>query len=178
MTVAGRIGVYPGSFNPPTIAHLAIAKAAREAHGLVCVDLTVSRVALAKEHVEHPPFDVRIAALEMVVAINEGLGLVITDKQLIADIAEGYDVVIMGADKWHQVMDPIFYGDSERARDEAVARLPTIALVPRPPHEIPDALKLDIAEQHNHVSSTGIREDGRLEWIAPGAADIYAPYLT
>ena len=57
----GRIGVYPGSFNPPTLAHLAIARAALAAHRLDRVDLSVSRTALAKEHVDHPEFDDRAA---------------------------------------------------------------------------------------------------------------------
>ena len=56
-----RRGVYPGSFNPPTIAHLAIAQAARDQCGLDRVDLVVSRVALAKEDVRDPPFDDRIS---------------------------------------------------------------------------------------------------------------------
>ena len=38
---SGRIGVYPGSFNPPTIAHIEIALAARAHHGLQRVDLAV-----------------------------------------------------------------------------------------------------------------------------------------
>ena len=46
-----HIGVYPGSFNPPTTAHLAIAEAARTHHRLDRVVLSVSRSALAKEDV-------------------------------------------------------------------------------------------------------------------------------
>ncbi len=34
------------------------------------------------------------------------LAATITDRQLIAEIASGYDVVVMGADKWAQVRDP------------------------------------------------------------------------
>ncbi|WP_419919708.1 hypothetical protein [Candidatus Poriferisocius sp.] len=49
-----RIGVYPGSFNPPTIGHLAIARAAPAQQGLDRVDLAVSRVALGKELVARP----------------------------------------------------------------------------------------------------------------------------
>ena len=36
-----RLGVYPGSFNPPTVAHLEIALTAREHHGLHRVDFAV-----------------------------------------------------------------------------------------------------------------------------------------
>ena len=42
-------GVYPGSFDPLTVAHLAIAEAAQRAAHLDRIDLTLSRVALGKE---------------------------------------------------------------------------------------------------------------------------------
>ena len=45
----------------------------------------------------------------------------VTDLQLVSDIAEPYDVVIVGADKWAQLHDPVFYGGSASARDQAVA---------------------------------------------------------
>ena len=57
MSSRTRVGVYPGSFNPPTTAHLAIADAARAQRGLSRIDLVISRVALAKEGVEHPRFE-------------------------------------------------------------------------------------------------------------------------
>ena len=59
-----RIGAYPGSFNPPTIAHVAIADAARRQRHLDRVDLVLSRVPLAKEHVQLPLFEHRVAVLE------------------------------------------------------------------------------------------------------------------
>ncbi len=48
------IGVYPGSFDPPTVAHLAIAEAARDQAGLDRVVLAVSRAALGKEQRRQP----------------------------------------------------------------------------------------------------------------------------
>ena len=100
-----RVGVYPGSFNPPTIAHIEIALTARDHHGLERVDLAVSTVTLGKETVARPSFDERIAVIEASVEPIDGLGLIVTQHQLIADIATGYDVVVMGADKWAQVND-------------------------------------------------------------------------
>ena len=130
-----RRGCYPGSFNPPTLAHLAIAEAALASCGLSRLDLVVSRVALAKEHVEHPPFDDRLAVLDAVVAARRPrLGLVVTDAQLVVDVARGYDLLVLGADKWDQVLDPAYYGGSPEARDAAVAALPPVAVVPRPGH--------------------------------------------
>lgn len=165
-----RFGVYPGSFNPPTVGHLAIAEAARDQRGLERVDLAVSRVALGKALVARPTFEERIAILESSAADIEGLEVVVTDHQLLVDIAEGYDVVVMGADKWAQVLDPVFYGDSVEARDWAVAALTRLelAIAPRPPFDVPPGAELAIAAEFVEVSSSGARQ-GRLEWMTAAA---------
>jgi hypothetical protein len=155
--MALRVGAYPGSFNPPTHAHISIAAAARAQHGLQRVDLVVSRVALAKESVARPLLAHRIDVLNSVVESQPGLGLVVTDSQLLVDIAGGYDVLIMGADKWVQIQDPVFYDGSETSRDAAMAALPDLAIVPRRPHAHPRHLELDLPEDLHHVSSTAAR---------------------
>lgn len=162
------IGVYPGSFNPPTRAHLEIALTARVAHGLERVDLAVSVVALGKETVHVPSIADRLEVIRASVAEIDGLGLVVTEAQLIGDIADGYDVVIMGADKWAQVNDPKWYDDDPAARDAVVARLPRLALAPRPPHEIPDEHRLPVPEDLLEVSSSAARA-GRTEWMTDAA---------
>ena len=163
-----RIGVYPGSFNPPTHAHVEIALTARESHGLVRVDLAVSAVALGKETVHRPPIDERVAVIRDSIADIEGLGLVVTEAQLIADIAHGYDVVVMGADKWAQVNDPAWYGHDPAERDAVLARLPRLALAPRPPHAIPAEHRLPVADNLLEVSSSAARA-GRVEWMTEAA---------
>ena len=165
-----RFGVYPGSFNPPTIGHLAIAQAALVQRGLVRVDLAVSRVALGKGSTVRPAFEDRIAVLEASVADIDGLAVVVTDQQLLVDIAQGYDVVVMGADKWAQVLDPAFYGDSAGARDRAVALLMEreLAIAPRPPFEVPPGTELEVDEKMAAVSSSKARQ-GRIEWMTPAA---------
>ena len=132
-----RLGVYPGSFNPPTVAHLEIALTARVHHGLHRVDFAVSTVTLGKESVMRPPFEDRLAVIEASIAEVDGLGLIVTEHQLIADIADGYDVVVMGADKWAQVNDVAWYPD-HAARDAALAALPALALAPRTGFDVPD----------------------------------------
>ena len=165
-----RLGVYPGSFNPPTIGHLAIALAARDQRELDRVDLMVSRVALGKELIGRPTFDDRITVLEASVADIDGLEVAVTDCQLLVDIAQGYDVVVMGADKWAQVLDPAFYDNSAEARDQAVASLMQLelAIAPRPPFEVPSGAELDVAAELASVSSSGTRQ-GRLEWMTAAA---------
>ena len=123
--------MFPGSFDPLTTAHLAIADAAVEACRLDQLDLVISRSALAKEPGGHSPIEERVAAIERLAATRPALRARTTDAQLIADLAEGYDVCVIGADKWHQLHDPEFYDGSEAARDAALARLPTLAVAPR-----------------------------------------------
>ncbi|MEM7141456.1 MAG: hypothetical protein AAF548_10535 [Actinomycetota bacterium] len=165
-----RIGVYPGSFNPPTRAHLEIALAARDMHGLVRVDLAVSAIALGKAEAPGPLLPQRLTVIRASIEGIDGLGLIVTEKQLIADIAHGYDVVVMGADKWAQVNDPAWYDDDHTARDIALARLPGLALAPRPPHVIPDEHRLPVADDLLEISSTAARE-GRHEWMTDAARD-------
>jgi nicotinic acid mononucleotide adenylyltransferase/predicted RNA-binding protein with PIN domain len=150
-------GVYPGSFDPLTIAHLAIAEAATNAAGLERIDLALSNVALGKETTARASVAARAAAIERAARSRPWLGVVTTDAQLIADIAAGYDVVVMGADKWAQVRDPAWYdGDPER-RDAALAALPRVLVAPRPGFDVVGAEVLDIDPEHAHVSSTRAR---------------------
>lgn len=162
------IGVYPGSFNPPTRAHVAIADAARQRWGLERIDLVLSERALEKEHVERPLLRHRVAVLEELADRLGWLGVRTTTQQLLADIAEGYDVLILGADKWHQVLDPRYYGDSLDARDIAVARLPQLAIAPRPPLAVPEAHLLEVAPEFAEVSST-LARGGRVDLMVPEA---------
>ena len=156
MNRPSRRGVYPGSFNPPTTAHLAVAEAARRDHGLDLIVFTISTVALAKEDVTVPRFADRLRVMQQVVANVHWLEVETTDHQLIADIAVGFDVVIMGADKWHQIQDPVFYDNDPAARDSAVASLPTVAVAPRGPAQPPPEHALSV-EGYDDVSSTAAR---------------------
>jgi cytidyltransferase-like protein len=162
-------GVYPGSFNPPTIGHVEIMRAAIEHFSLGSLDLVVSARALGKENVETPSMEDRVEVLRSSVAHLEVVEVVITDLQLIADIAEGYDVVVMGADKWSQVNDPGFYESAEHLL-RSLRRLPRLAIAARGDVEVPEHARLPISEEIDHVSSTGARA-GSLEWMTPEARE-------
>jgi nicotinic acid mononucleotide adenylyltransferase len=168
-----RVGAYPGTFNPPTVAHLAIAEAARRQGGLDRIELVLSRFPLGKDPAV-PSFEHRLQVLNAVAASRPWLAVTVTDKRLIADVAAGYDAVIMGSDKWIQVCDPAWYGGSPQVRDAALARLPQVWLVERPGYESvplgPDRGRLLIVDQdHAEVSSSQVRA-GRRDWMAPEAA--------
>ena len=157
-------GAYPGTFDPPTIAHLAIAEAARAQCALDRVELVLNREPLGKTSMR--PLDARLEMLEAVAANRPWLHVVVTEKLHLADIAADYDVLILGADKWGQVLDVAFY-DSAAARDDAIARLPTLAVAPRQGLSVPDrCVVLDI--ELSDVSSTAARA-GRVDYVVPEA---------
>jgi nicotinic acid mononucleotide adenylyltransferase len=163
---------YPGSFDPLTIAHLGIAEAARDRHDLERVDLVISEVALGKEDRACVRLDERVEAIRLAGRRRPWLRLVVTELQYVSDIAEPYDLVIVGADKWAQLHDPAFHPSAE-AHAAALARLPTPVIVPRPPHPTPDEHRLDVAEHLAEISATAVRE-GRLDWMAPEARAVGA----
>jgi nicotinic acid mononucleotide adenylyltransferase len=164
-----RVGIYPGSFNPPTTAHVAIAAAVRRQRGLDRVVLAHSLQVLGKDIVERPLFRHRAEVLAAVAAEYAWLEALVTDKRLLADIAEGYDVVVMGADKWHQIHEVQWYDEDESIRDATLARLPEVAVAPRPPLVVPPELVLDLpTELVDGISSTAAR-NGNLGHMAPAA---------
>ena len=162
------VGVFPGSFDPLTTAHLAVVDVAITTLGLARLDLVLSAVALEKEHGGHAPVEERLAAIAAAAATRTVRGL-LTEHQLITDIAEGYDACVLGADKWHQLHDPAFYGGSTVRRDEALARLPRLAVAPRAGIDTPPLsdgiVLLPIDPSFGDVSSTGVRT-GRSDWRA------------
>lgn len=158
---------YPGSFDPLTVAHLGIATAARDALDLDRVDLVISRVALGKEHRAGARLEDRVTAIARAATSRPWLAVVVTDLQYVADIAAGYDAVIMGADKWAQLHDPAFYASPE-AQAEALARLPRPLVVPRRPWPTPDEHRLVVPDHLAEVSATHARTT-RPDWIAPEA---------
>ena len=168
-----RRGVYPGSFDPPTIAHAAIAEAAVQAADLDRLDLAISRLALGKDAETQRPLATRLAAVEKLAITRPWLRVIVTDEQLIADIAAGYDAVVMGADKWEQVCDPAWYADDPAARDAALARLPRVLVAPRPGFVVVGAEVLELPEHLGEVSSTAARA-GSHHLIAPEARHVIA----
>lgn len=162
-SVPGR-AAFPGSFNPFTVAHLAIAEAARQHLEVTVVHLVLSEITLGKEdHPDLAPVHERAERLEQVTRRHQWLEVVVTPDQLLADIAEGYDAVVLGADKFAQLHDPRFYGDDPVRRDAALARLPRLAVAPRPPHAVPPEVTLAVPDWVAAISATAVRA-GRTEW--------------
>lgn len=174
--MGGAVGVYPGSFDPLTLAHLAVAEAAWRQGRLARIDLVVSRQPLGKDEATVPCLEDRLAVLREAAASRPWLGTRLSEKRLLVELAEGYDAVVMGADKWAQLNDPAWYG-SPSGRDRALRRLVRVVVAPRPPHRLPAPAPsgrpvvevISVPEDHGPVSSTLVRA-GRPEWMAPEAA--------
>lgn len=124
---AGRVAILSGSFDPLTVGHAALARAALARTGLVV--LTYSVRALPKE--EGPPpllgEDERLEAVARFCRARPGLVLGLCSHGLLADQAAaaaerfpGSRIhVAMGSDKVVQLFDPRWYAD----RDAALGRL-------------------------------------------------------
>lgn len=160
-------GVYPGSFNPPTLAHVAITETAIARYDLTSLDLTISTQPLGKAAVSQPTLLHRKKVIEESISHIDRASVVISDLQLIADLAENYDLVVMGADKWQQVNEISFY-DSPTERDESVARLPQLAIVARGGAPIPLNNELVLEADYNHVSASAAIRDAR-QFMTPAA---------
>ncbi|MGH2725215.1 MAG: hypothetical protein ACRDI0_13350 [Actinomycetota bacterium] len=126
----GPVGIVPGSFDPITRAHVALAEALRR-RGADPALFVYSARTLAKEGPPAPPPllppERRLAAVTAVCEGGTGLGLAVCSHGLVADQAEAAaasfpgarPLVALGSDKLRQLFDPRWYDD----RDAALERL-------------------------------------------------------
>ncbi|MEZ5381850.1 MAG: hypothetical protein R2754_08660 [Microthrixaceae bacterium] len=159
-----KLGIYPGSFHPLTVAHAAIVDAAIDQLDLQRLDLVVSRAAFDKPHLDRH-LDARVDALERFAATRGNVGVAVSEHRLIADLARGYDAVVMGADKWHQLHELRFYESDPTRRDLALAALPQVAVAPRAGWSTPDEHLLVLPAEFAEVSASAVRA-GRHDWRA------------
>ena len=131
------------------------------------VDLAISRSALGKEERMVTPIIERVAAIGRVAATRPWLGVMVTEAQLLHDIARGYDVVVMGADKWLEINDAAWYQSAEE-RDRAIAALPRVLVAPRQDLVVEGPELLDVDPTLTDVSSTAARA-GAHDLIVPEA---------
>lgn len=174
-----RLGVFPGSFDPPTIAHLAVAERALASAGLDRLDLTLSRGALGKPRIDDDLMRRRRARLEAAIAHRPGLRARVSDRLLVAELAQGYDAVVLGADKWRQILDPVWYGSVDE-RDRALRTLPLVLIAPRGADDLDrldlpasatgcEVRVLDVPVKFREVNATAVRErqPDALGWELP-----------
>jgi nicotinamide-nucleotide adenylyltransferase len=136
---ARHVGILSGSFNPPTLAHAALATGALQAGQLDAVIWTISRVTVDKETVTRAPLEDRLIALtalmetrshDAVALVNRGLYVDQIDaiRAALSHIAQ--ITFIIGFDKIVQIVDPHYYANRDAALDELFSRA-DILVAPR-----------------------------------------------
>ncbi len=142
-TPDGNIIVFPGSFNPPTTAHLALLKQARQfarSHGFAHLYAAISKRTTDKETVERPLLLDRIILLETVLRHHlRHTGIMLLNRGLYVEQAEGVRAsfpqvkrlyFLIGFDKIVQIFDPHYYENRDAALHELFA-LAELLVAPR-----------------------------------------------
>jgi nicotinamide-nucleotide adenylyltransferase len=182
----GKIIVFPGSFNPPTIAHLALLKQAWQfarAHDPMQVYAALSTHITDKERVQRPLLLDRIALLETVLRKHvRHTGILLFNRGLYVEQAEAIHSTfpqvsglyfLIGFDKIVQIFDPRYYMDRDQALHELFA-LADFLVAPRAeagPEQLRMLLDrtenrqyaghvhaLPLSPTYRYISSTSIRQ--------------------
>ena len=183
----GNIIVFPGSFNPPTTAHLAMLrqarKVARRRGGHWRVYAALSKQIVDKETVERITLLERVVLLERVLKSEvKHAGILLLNRGLYVEQARGIRAAfpevrrlsfLIGFDKIVQILDPRYYDDREAALRELFA-LAQLLVAPRggdSEHELRELLArpenrpfarnirpLPLAAEYRDISSTQIRQ--------------------
>jgi nicotinic acid mononucleotide adenylyltransferase len=127
----GKIIVFPGSFNPPTLAHLALLKQAWQyarVHGPMHIYAALSTHVTDKESVQRPLLLDRINLLETVLRKHvRHTGIMLFNRGLYLEQAEAVHSAfsqvskvyfLIGFDKIVQIFDPRYYKDRNVALTE------------------------------------------------------------
>ncbi len=85
----GSLGIFPGAFNPPTNAHLALADAARTQHRLDQVVFLLPRVFPHKQFVG-AAFEDRLALLEVALSGSPNFAMASSEEGLFIEIARSF----------------------------------------------------------------------------------------
>lgn len=159
---------YPGSFDPPTIAHIEIALGALELPSVTRLDFVLSTDPFTKSSPPLLNVDERIEVLGEVIRRDHRLGISTSSSRLIADLSRGYDAVIMGTDKFIELHDLQFYESPQDMMGRLQQLAPIIVVrrgsdtTPLPP----DVIDLVIDVHLREVSSTRVRA-GEEQLAAP-----------
>lgn len=191
----GDVVVFPGSFNPPTWAHLAMLReargfAGRRFGGRWQVYAALSRQIVDKEAVERMTQLDRVVLLERLLArYVRHAGVLLLNRGLYVEQAQGLRAAfpqvrrlcfLVGFDKIVQILDPRYYAERDSALRELFA-LAQVLVAPRGSdgeQELRELLArsenrpfagfiypLPLEERYRDVSSTEAREAATLEIV-------------
>lgn len=173
---AGRAGLLPGVFNPPTPAHAAMAREGRSQHDLDQVVFVLPEAFPHKDY-QGATFEDRLAMLRAGAGRNEGYAVASSDKGLFIDIARqaknacgpGVELfMICGRDAAERIVG-WDYGEGP-AFEQQLKEFQLLVASRRGAYSVPDAYAnrihtIDLAVSFDAVSSTRIRET-----VAEGSA--------
>ncbi len=120
----GRVGIISGSFNPSTLAHIELARCAKDRFQLDQVFFTLSRITIEKEKVEGLTLEDRMLLVWAIAEELSWASLALVNKGLYFEQACAFRSLlgnktriffIVGMDKVLQIFDPRYYQDRDQA---------------------------------------------------------------
>ena len=183
----GKVGVLPGAFNPPTVAHEALAAAARAQYGLDQVLFLVPEAFPHKDY-EGATFEDRIAMLRAALANDAGYAIASSDQGLFIGIArqvramcaDGVEIcLICGRDAAQRIVG-WDYGEGPSVGEQL--REFQLLVASRegeyvPPVDCADRIHaVDLDRSVDAVSATRVREESAggaqwRRWVTPEVAE-------
>jgi nicotinic acid mononucleotide adenylyltransferase len=119
-----RIGILSGSFNPPTLAHIELARQAKQTFKIDHILFTISRVTIDKERVEGLSLEDRLLLLSLIAEEEGSASVAAVNRGLYFEHAQAFRSLlgtqsriyfIVGMDKVIQIFDPCYYQDRDAA---------------------------------------------------------------
>lgn len=171
---AGRLGVLSGTFNPPTLAHLALAQRALEQVGLDEVLLVLPEAPPHKRDLEAPLAD-RAAMLTRLAKLDPRLSAAVTARGLFLEIhaavapnyaAGARQYFLAGRDAAQRILLDWPYADPERTLEEMFARFDVIVAERGGAFEIPADSPLHRFRAHIHSLEMPV------DWQGVSATDV------
>ena len=177
--VTSRLGLLPGSFNPPTRAHVALAEAA-----LAVVDEVILVMPRTFPHktFEGATAEERMEMMRRITCSRRGLGAAIADRGLYIDIVRearteypGVEIhLVCGRDAAERFLtwDYGEQGAAERMLEEfRLLVAPRLGPFKPPPH-LTHAIAALQAGDHDECSSTLVRSGGGLSLVPEEIAEL------
>lgn len=150
LRTARRVGLYAGSFNPLTRAHIAVAEAARREARLDALVWSCAVASVDKERVRRASLADRLVQLSALLTSQAAAPLVVTPQGLYVDQADTVRALlppdadlytVVGFDKVVQIFDPRYYTDREAALQQLFART-RLLVAPRGMSSEPELMEL------------------------------------
>ncbi len=153
----------PGSYNPPTTAHLALAQASLQAIPQANLYLGLGTTIINKEQQERATLLDRLILLDQIARRTRQMGILLTNEGLYVGQAraariafpQASEVVfVVGFDKIEQIFDARYYQDRDAALQELFA-LASFLVAPRADHEAADVAAL-LHQPENQPFQAGV----------------------